>query len=131
MNVDRIEKWYLTDPDECGSIAMRGIRPLVATNLDEWYKYITITNKQSYKNGVTGYQLGDGNYGYDSDGTYFYALQGNRSLSRQQFLTNRLDYIDSWLNIGNYARGGNNNVHGRISANNGYNMGEDAATSDK
>lgn len=131
MSVDRIEKWYLTDPDECGSIAMRGVRPLIATNLDEWYKYITITNSKSYANGVTGFQTGDGEYNYDSNGTYFYALQGNRSLSRQQFLTNRLDYVDSWLNLGNYARGGNNNVHGRISANKGYDMGDNATTSDK
>jgi len=39
-------------------------------------------------------------------------------LSRQQFLTNRLEYIDSWLNQGNYARGGNNRMWGRIAANN-------------
>lgn len=108
---------------------MRGVRPLIATNLDEWYKYITITNSKSYTDGVTGYQGGDGVNTYDASGTYFYALQGNRSLSRQQFLTNRLDYVDSWLNLGNYARGGNNNAHGRISANKGY--GGKTDTSDK
>jgi hypothetical protein len=38
-------------------------------------------------------------------------------LSRQQFLINRLNYIDSWLNQGQYERGGNNVIRGRISAN--------------
>ena len=131
-SVDRIEKWYLTDPDECNSIAMRGVRPLVATNLDEWYKYITITNNkpEAVANGVVGYLNGNGVYAVD-DGNYFYALQGNRSLSRQQFLTNRLDYIDSWLGLGNYARGGSNNMHGRISANTGGNLVENPVTSDE
>ena len=108
--IERIEKWYLADPDECKSFAMRGERPLIAFNLDEYYKYITITNARA------GYQNRYGSTDYDS-GTYFYMLQGNRSLSRQQFLTNRLNYIDSWLNQGQYERGGNNIIRGRISAN--------------
>lgn len=119
-DVDNIEGWYLTDPDVCKSIVMRGERPLIATNLDEYYKYITITNNKSYQNGVTGHISSDskGTWTYDQNGTYFYALQGDRSLSRQQFLANRLDYLDSWLNQGNYARGGMNRIAGRIAANN-------------
>ena len=109
-SIDRIEKWYLADPEECKSISMRGERPLIALNLDEYYKYITITNSKA------GYQDRYGGTGIDN-GTYFYALQGDRSLSRQQFLTNRLNYIDSWLNQGNYERGGTNNIRGRIAAN--------------
>ena len=108
--IDRIEKWYLADPVECKSIAMRGERPLIALNLDEYYKYITITNSKA------GYQDRYGGIGYDN-GTYFYALQGDRSLSRQQFLTNRMNYIDSWLNQGNYERGGTNIIRGRVAAN--------------
>jgi hypothetical protein len=69
---------------------MRGERPLIAINLDEYYKYITITNS------VVGYQNRDNKIPPEVDGgTYFYALQGDRSLSRQQFLTNRFNYIDS------------------------------------
>ena len=45
--IERIEKWYLADPVECKSFAMRGERPLIALNLDEYYKYITITNGQA------------------------------------------------------------------------------------
>lgn len=110
QTVERIEKWYLADPVECKSFAMRGERPLIAFNLDEYYKYITITNARA------GYQNRYGDTDYDN-GTYFYMLQGNRSLSRQQFLTNRFNYIDSWLNQGQYERGGNNIIRGRISAN--------------
>jgi len=108
--VDRIEKWYLADPDVCNSLSMKGERPLIALNLDEYYKYISITNSK------IGYQDRAGGISYDN-GTYFYALQGDRSLSRQQFLTNRLNYIDSWLNQGNYERGGTNIIRGRIAAN--------------
>jgi hypothetical protein len=59
-----------------------------------------------------------GNYAKADGGTYFYALQGDRSQSRRQFLTNRIEYIDSWLNQVNYARNGANRIRGRISANN-------------
>lgn len=110
QTVKRIESWYLADPEVCNSIAMRGERPLIAFNLDEYYKYISITNKN------VGYQDRSGGISYDN-GTYFYALQGDRSLSRQQFLTNRFNYIDSWLNQGNYERGGTNIIKGRIAAN--------------
>ena len=39
-------------------------------------------------------------------------------MSRQQFLTDRLNYIDSWLKCGEFQRGeGSGQVWGRISAN--------------
>ena len=119
-SIDNIEGWYNTDPNITGSIAMKGDRPIIAKNLDEYYKYITITNSSSYKDGTTGHLSSNdnGDYVYDADCTYFYALQGDRSTSRRQFLTNRLEYIDSWLNEGNYKRGGNNRIRGRIAANN-------------
>ena len=80
---------------------MRGVRPMIATNLDAWYKYITITNNspQGLATGETGYMSDNGTFISDAGkNTYFYALQGDRSLSRQQFLSNRIEYIDSWLN---------------------------------
>ena len=117
QSVDYLEKWYTFDPDTTKNIANRGERPLIATNLDMYWKYITITNKQAINQGVAYIAGVDGEYVIDNDGTYFYALQGDRSQSRQQFLTNRIEYIDSWLNQGNYARGGNNRIRGRISAN--------------
>ena len=122
QSVDYIESWYNTDPEVCKSIAMRGKRPLTAQNLDEYYKYITITNgsnQQALQNGLIGHLSSDdqGNFAVD-EGTYFYMLQGNRSLARRQFLTNRIEYIDSWLNQGNYQRGGFNRIRGRVAANN-------------
>lgn len=121
QSIDFIEKWYETDPTVCNSIVMRGERPMIATNLDEWYKYLTITNPSSIgkSTGETGYMNDSGTF-IDDNGknTYFYALQGDRSQSRQQFLSNRIEYIDSWLNEGNYQRGGANRIRGRVAANN-------------
>ena len=122
QSVDYIEGWYNTDPEVCNSIVMRGKRPITAQNLDEYYKYITITNgsnEQALQNGLIGHLSSDdqGNFAVDG-GTYFYMLQGNRSLARRQFLANRIEYIDSWLNQGNYQRGGFNRIRGRVAANN-------------
>ena len=123
-SVDKIEKWYQCDPVECNSLAMRGIRPLVAINLDEYFKYLSIYNPAGTKSrvavdnpiyGLTGRISDSGDYVVETT-SYYYALQGDRSLSRRQFLTNRIEYIDSWLNVGNYARGGYNRLWGRISA---------------
>jgi hypothetical protein len=44
-SVDYIEKWYTFDPEVTHNIACEGIKPLIATNLDMFFKYITITNK--------------------------------------------------------------------------------------
>ena len=85
-----------------------------------YFKYITICNEKAKQEGVA-HLGGEGSNGAFADpdtGTYFYALQGDRSKSRQQFVGSRLDYIDSWLTQGNYARGGANRLWGRISANN-------------
>ena len=117
-SIQDIENWYTFDPVDTDSIMARGVRPLIATNLDEYFKYITITNSLGKGSGITGYLDRNGNYTHDSNGTYFYALQGDRSQSRRQFLTNRLEYIDSWLNQGNYQRGGVNCIRGRVAANN-------------
>ena len=124
-----IEQWYNTDYEVTGSLAHKGIRPMVAKNLDQYYKYITITNRglnDEYKTGICGHISGDdkGEYTYDSECGYFYMLQGDRSLSRYQFLKNRLEYIDSWLNQGNYKRGGANRIRGRVAANNPINTSD-------
>ena len=123
QSVDYIEGWYNTDPEVCNAIVMRGKRPIVAKNLDEYYKYITITNgsnQLALTNGLIGHLASNdsGDQTVDADGQYFYMLQGDRSLSRRQFLANRIEYIDSWLNQGNYQRGGYNRIRGRVAANN-------------
>lgn len=127
-NVDKIEKWYRADPDECGWIckdnktraknyAMMGQRPLIALNLDEFYKFLTIYNAKGLSTGATGRIDGSGTFVVEST-DYLYALQGDRSLSRRQFLGNRITYTDSWLNVGNFARGGAERLWGRVQANN-------------
>lgn len=119
--VETLEKWYTFDYSINKNVACKGVKPLIATNLDEYFKYITITNPKAVEAKVA-YLSGDGQFvdPNEEDTTgFFYALQGDRSQSRKQFLTNRLDYVDSWLNLGNYARAGNNRIRGRISANYG------------
>lgn len=118
VSVDTIESWYTCDPDFTGSYSMKGLRPLLALNLDEQYKYISITNDK------VGYPYQNGEITQDTSNTYFYALQGDREMSRRQFLTNRLNYIDSWLAVGNYKRGGANRIRSRISANNAQNTSD-------
>ena len=120
QSVDYIEKWYTFDPDTFHSIACEGVRPKLATNLDMYFKYITICNEKAKQEGVAhlGGQGSGGAYADPDSGTYFYALQGDRAQSRRQFVESRLDYIDSWLGQGNYARAGQNRLWGRISANN-------------
>ena len=127
-SIGHIEKWYLADYEECGRartrggekrpfLAMKGQRPLIAINLDEYYKYITITNNNISAGG--GYSGQGGNTVVDN-GSYFYALQGDRSLSRQQFLTDRINFIDSWLYTGAFQRAeGTDIVKARIEANSG------------
>lgn len=122
--IDGIEAWYNFDKSASGLSPLGGVKPLIATNLDMWWKYITITNNKGISSGITGWLNRNGTYEVDTNGTYFYALQGDRSQSRQQFLTSRIEYIDSWLNQGNYQRGGSNNIRGRVAANNPTNTSD-------
>jgi hypothetical protein len=70
--------WYDSDPDMTGSYAMMGDRPLMALNMDEYFKYITPTNENA-KNTIYGRLTDSGQYSVEKD-TYFYALQGDRKL---------------------------------------------------
>jgi hypothetical protein len=47
----------------------------------------------------------DGKIVTDATGSFLYALQGDRGLSRQQFLRRRINFIDSWLTRGTYSEG--------------------------
>ena len=115
---DVVDKWYKTDPSLFpGSYAVQGERPIIALDLDEEYKYIIPTNSAA-KDTIFGRITNSGQYEIEGD-QYFYALQGDRNLYRSQFLTNRLNYIDSWLTVDEYSGdSGSNNIISRISANN-------------
>ncbi len=129
-NVELIEKIYNCDPTFTNSYSMLGERPLIAMNLDEQYKYISITANPEIKTDENSMRVGylgsatSPSVQFDSGDTYFYALQGDRSMSREQFLTNRLNYIDSWLALGNYERNGANRIQTRISANDSTNTSD-------
>lgn len=122
---DIVDKWYRTDPSVFpGSYAALGDRPIIALSLDEEFKYIIPTNSKAENMPVFGRLRDDGSYGREDD-KYFYALQGDRNLYRAQFLANRLNYIDSWLTVGTYARnGGGSYIRSRISANNPKNTSD-------
>ena len=59
----------------------------------------------------------DGKPVKDSAGSFLYALQGDRGLSRQQFLMRRINFIDSWLTRGTYMEGAGKQIKFRTSAN--------------
>ncbi len=89
-----IEGAYLCDPEVFDSYAMRGVRPIVAIGLDEYVKYL--------KPSVEGFLNTDGNLEPDSYG-YVYAINGDRKLSRELLIRNRLNYLDSYWRAGSYA----------------------------
>lgn len=121
---DIVDKWYKTDPSVfTDSYAVKGDRPLLALSLDEEYKYIIPTSSAA-ENTIFGRLTNEGQYAVETD-QYFYALQGDRNLYRAQFLSNRLNYIDSWLTVDGYAGGGSGNyIRSRISANNPKNTSD-------
>lgn len=122
---DIVDKWYRTDPSVfLDSYAVLGDRPIIALSLDEEFKYIIPTNSKAKDMPVFGRLTDEGSYKVEDD-KYFYALQGDRNLYRAQFLANRLNYIDSWLTVGTYARnGGGSYIRSRISANNPKNTSD-------
>lgn len=89
-----IEGAYLCDPEVFDSYAMRGVRPVIAIGLDEYVKYL--------KPSVSGYLNTDGDTVPDSYG-YVYAINGDRKLSRELLIRNRLNYLDSYWRAGSYA----------------------------
>ncbi len=92
LTYEKIAGAYECNPEVFGSYAMRGIRPIVAIGLDEYYKYISIIDK--------GY--------FDTAGTvkttteFIFQCQGDKKLTTELLLRNRLNYIDSWWLGGNY-----------------------------
>jgi len=71
---------------------MRGIRPIIAIGLDEYYKYVLPVTEP--------WKTQDGNY---STANYLYACQGDRILSRELLINNRLLYMDSKWQGGDFT----------------------------
>lgn len=88
LTIEKLNGFYDFDPAVSKSYAMMGGRPMVAYNIDEYYKYISPA--------FEGFIDTTGNKAYTK--TFFYCLQGTRELQRELFLRNRFNYLDSeWL----------------------------------
>jgi hypothetical protein len=72
---------------------MRGIRPIIAIGLDEYYKYFEIMD--------TGYFTTSGD-SIMGTAEFVFQCQGDKKLSTELLLRNRLNYLDSWWLGGNY-----------------------------
>lgn len=91
----KLENSYNLSPKTyTDSYAMKGVRPIVIHNIDEYYKYLAIM--------YSGYINTAGEKKYDS-GSFLYACQGTRELYRNSLLRNRLNYIDSRWSASNYS----------------------------
>ena len=88
INETTIENAYLCRAGTTfNSYAMRGKRPIIAIGLDEYYKYVLPVTKE--------WMNQEGNM---VTANYLYACQGDRILSRELLIENRLLYMDSkWL----------------------------------
>ena len=93
LNYNTIVGAYECDANVFDSYAMKGLRPIVAIGLDEYYKYIAPTTKGYYTTSET-----DDSIKYLPGYTYAYACQGDKKLTTELLIKNRLNYIDSqWL----------------------------------
>ena len=93
ITYNTIEGAYTCNPDVfTESYAMRGKRPIVAIGLDEYYKYVLPVTER--------WKMQDGTYG---TANYLYACQGDRILSRELLINNRLLYMDSKWHSGSFT----------------------------
>lgn len=99
---------YECNPQVFNSYAMRGVRPIVAVGLDEYYKYLApALTATDYALGklYAGYYDTTGTHLYQDTPTYVYACQGDKKLTTELLLRNRLNYLDSWWLGGDYTAG--------------------------
>ena len=132
LTESKIEGAYLCDPNTfINSYAMRGKRPVIAYDLDEWYKYLAPSiNKSSTWTDPNTMDRRYGFYPMDSSDditkasktvkNYDYVCQGNRKLSRELLIRNRLNFLDSrWLaeEYGTFGQQYQNSIAIRANAN--------------
>ena len=95
LNYENITGAYECNGDVFNSYAMKGVRPVIAIGLDEYYKYFATTTN-------VGYFDTNGTKIIESSPQYAYCCQGDKKLTTELLLRNRLNYIDSWWLGGNY-----------------------------
>ena len=108
LTYENIAGAYECNPDVFQSYAMRGVRPIVAIGLDEYYKYLAPALKETDYNAgklYAGYYDTSGTHKYQATPTYVYTCQGDKKLTTELLLRNRLNYIDSWWMGGDYRAG--------------------------
>lgn len=94
LSYEKITGAYECNPNIFGSYAMMGIRPIIAIGLDEYYKYFATTK--------TGYFDTSGIKIIEDTPNFAYCCQGDKKLTTELLLRNRLNYIDSWWLGGDY-----------------------------
>lgn len=92
LDFENLNGYYDFNPEVSGSYAMRGVRPYVVYNADEYFKYIAPAR--------TGYITTEGTTAYTD--TYYYCAQGTRELQRELFLNNRFYFDDSIFRGGSF-----------------------------
>ena len=97
LSYENIAGAYTCDSNVFDSYAMKGIRPTIAIGLDEYYKYFATTTASG-----VGYFNTDGDLVKEDSPTFAYACQGDKILTTELLLRNRLNYIDSWWMGGDY-----------------------------
>ena len=109
LTYENIAGAYECNSEVFQSYAMAGVRPIVAVGLDEYYKYLApALTAADFAAGklYAGYYDTTGNHKYQQNGpTYVYACQGDKKLTTELLLRNRLNYIDSWWMGGDYRAG--------------------------
>ena len=123
LTYENIAGAYECNANVFNSYAMAGVRPIVAVGLDEYYKYMApALTAADYAAGklYAGYYDTSGVHKYQTRPTYAYCAQGDKKLTTELLLRNRLNYIDSWWMGGDYRAGvvenqiflrGNANMH--------------------
>ena len=95
LSYENIAGAYECDETVFKSYAMSGVRPVIAIGLDEYYKYFATTT-------AVGYFDTNGTKIVETSPQYAYCCQGDKKLTTELLLRNRLNYIDSWWVGGNY-----------------------------
>lgn len=97
LTYENVNGAYICNPTVFKSYAMQGVRPIVAIGLDEYYKYLAPAVRGK------GYYDTSGNLLVQDTPTYVYACQGDKKLTTELLLRNRLNYLDSWWLGGDYT----------------------------
>lgn len=115
LQYENIVGAYECNGDVFDSYAMKGVRPIIAIGLDEYYKYFATTTASGI-----GYYNTSGVLTFEATPSYAYCCQGDKLLTTELLLVNRINYMDSkWL-AGPYSEAGmaNSAINGRAAINN-------------